>query len=193
VIDDVPISPTYRMSEEQYRAFALTGEGKLYELWDGVARQKPLMNVMHGIVAPYLGFALANQLNRSVHRVNINGGRTRCSARTYYIPDVIVIPFALQEPYIGDPDALGAYAEPLPLVVEVWSYTIEPYDFAAKLHAYRQRGDEEIWYIHPFERTLTARRRQPDGGYVEALYRGGTVPVASLPGVSIDFDALLDD
>lgn len=182
-----------RISEQEYREFALTGEGKLYELWDGVPREKPMMNVMHGIVAPYLGFALANHLDRRVYRVNINGGRTRCSARTYFIPDVIVIPFAFQEPYIEDPDALGAYAEPLPLVVEVWSWTEEPYDFATKLQAYRERGDAEIWYIHPFERTLTVWRKQPDDSYTEVTYHGGVVPVHSLPGVAIDFDALLDD
>ena len=191
-MDTMPPSPTYQMSEQEYREFALTGEGKLYELWDGVAREKPLMNIMHGIVAANLGFALADQLDRRVYRVNINGGRTRCSARTYFIPDVIVIPFALQAPYIGDPHALGAYAEQLPLVVEVWSYTAEPYDFASKLEAYRKRGDTEIWCIHPFERTLTSWRTQPDGSYREEIYRGGIVSADSLPGITIDLDDLLD-
>lgn len=181
-----------RMSEQEYRDFALTSKGKLYELWDGVPREKPPMHFVHSIVATYLGVDLANQLDRRCHLINVNGDRTRCSARTYYIPDVIVIPIAYQEPYLGDPDALGAYAEPLPLVVEVWSWTEEPYDFAAKLQAYRERGDEEIWYIHPRNRTLTAWRRQPDGSYTEEVFRGGIVPVDSLPGVSIDLDALLD-
>ena len=49
-----------------------------------------------------------------------------------------------------------------------------------------------IWFIHPYERALTAWRREPDGSYAEETYRGGRVPVASLPGVVIDFDALLD-
>jgi Uma2 family endonuclease len=185
------MSVVNHMSEEEYREFALTAEGKLFELWDGVPRQKPPMNMMHGCVASYLGFGLANQLDRRVHRININGGRTRCSARTYYIPDVIVIPSVVQELY--DPDALGAYAEPLSLVVEVWSWTEEPYDFEAKLQAYRERGDEEIWYIHPFERTLISWQKQSNGSYREATFQGGRVPVISLPGVTIDFDELLDD
>jgi Uma2 family endonuclease len=87
---------------------------------------------------------------------------------------------------------LGAYAEPLSLALEVWSWTEEPYDFEAKLHAYRERGDEEIWYIHPFERTLAAWRRQPDAGFAEDKYRGGFVPVVSLPGVTINLDAILE-
>jgi Uma2 family endonuclease len=185
-------APVMKMTEQEYRKFALTAEGKLYELWDGIARQKPIMNVMHGAVAAYLGSSLVSQLDRRVNRVNINGGRTRYSDRTYYIPDVIVIPIALMAPYMGDPEALNAYAVPLPLVVEVWSYTIEPYDFGAKLQAYRERGDNEIWYIHPFERTLSAWRLQADGSYREELYRGGIVPAAFLPGVSIDLDDLLD-
>lgn len=180
------------LSEEKYRALALTAEGKLVELWEGEPRQKPTMNVKHGLVASDLGVALANQLDRGVHRVNINGGRTRCSPRTYYIPDVIVIPYPLQAPYMNDPMALGAYVDPLPLVVEVWSWTEEPYDFDAKLRAYRERGDQEIWYIHPFQQTLTAWRKQPDGGYLEESVRGSKVQVASLPHVSIDLESLYD-
>jgi hypothetical protein len=60
------------------------------------------------------------------------------------------------------------------------------------LPTYRERGDREIWSIHPYERTLTVWRRLPAGGYAEDLSRGGIVPVASLLGVTIDFDALLD-
>ena len=77
-------------------------------------------------------------------------------------------------------------------MVEVWSPSTGHYDFATKLQGYRERGDAEIWFIHPYERTLTAWRRQPDGSYAEETYRGGPVPVVSLPGVVIDFDALLD-
>lgn len=82
--------------------------------------------------------------------------------------------------------------KPLPQVVEVWSRTTAAYDYAVKLQAYRDRGDQEIWYIHPYERTLTAWRRQPDGSYNEEVYRGGIVPVTFLPGVTIDFDNLPD-
>jgi Uma2 family endonuclease len=78
------------------------------------------------------------------------------------------------------------------LVVEVWSPSTGHYDVATKLKGYRERGDTEIWFIHPYERTLTAWRRQPDGSYVEETHRGGVVAVASLPGVVIDLDVLLD-
>ena len=55
---------------------------------------------------------------------------------------------------------------------------------------YQQRNDREIWFIHPYERTLTAWRRKEDGSYAQAVYRSGLVQPASLPGVAIDLDAL---
>ena len=96
-------------------------------------------------------------------------------------------------PFADDPHAFNAFAEPLPLVVEISFRTTGDYDIAAKRPGYRERGDAEIWFIHPYERTLTAWRRQPDGTYTEDLYRDGLVPVVALPGLGIDFDALLDD
>ena len=85
-------------------------------------------------------------------------------------------------------------------MAEVWSPTTGHYDVATKLEGNRERGDLEIWFIHPYERTLTAWRRQPEGSYTEELYRGGGVPVFSCPqspgvpflGVTIDLDVLLD-
>jgi Uma2 family endonuclease len=181
-----------RISEQDYRELVLTEEDRFWELWDGVLLEKPQMSMKHNAVSFYLGAALANQLDRREYRVTVNGDRARISPRAYYIPDVMVIPAAYQQPFEDDPRALGAYAEPLPLVVEVWSPTTGSYDITTKLRGYRERGDAEVWLIHPSERTLTAWRRQQDGSYTEATYRGGIVSVTSLPGVSIDLDALLN-
>jgi Uma2 family endonuclease len=186
------VATTTSISEQEYRELALNDPDRTWELWDGVLVEKPPMSIPHTDVASYLGFLLQNQLDRGAYRVHINGSRAHSTSRTYYIPDVVVIPAALVLPHMSDPRALDAFAEPLPLVVEVWSRTTGDYDVAAKLPAYRERGDREIWFIHPYERTLTAWRLQPDGTYTETVYRGGIVPVASLPGVAIDLDALLD-
>jgi Uma2 family endonuclease len=181
-----------RISEQEYRDIALNEPDRFWELWDGVLLEKPQMSMRHNRVAAYLGAALINQLDARDFVVSINGDRTRLSSRSYYIPDVIVIPAAYQDQPGVDPWGLGAYAEPLPLVVEVWSPSTGHYDLGTKLQGYRERGDAEIWSIHPRMRTLTAWRRQPDGSYTETLYRGGIVPVVSLPGVTIDLDALID-
>jgi Uma2 family endonuclease len=180
------------MSEQQYRDLALADAHHRWELWDGVPREKPLMSMKHEDVATYLGVTLANQLDRRVFRVNVNGGRARLSERNFYIPDVVVIPAEYKRPFEEDPRAFNAFTQPLPLVVEVWSPSTGDYDFTAKLQGYRQRGDEEIWFIQPYERTLTRWLRQEDGNYVQETFRGGTVTVFSLPGVVVDLDVLLD-
>jgi Uma2 family endonuclease len=179
-----------RISEQEYRELALTDEGRLVELWDGVPREKPLMSFDHDVVANYLAAMLINQLDRREYWVTANGGKARRSDRYYFIPDVVVIPDSYAQPLRGDPRGFNAHAGPLALVVEVWSHTTAAYDYAVKLQAYRERGDLEIWYIHPFERTLAAWRKQPDGSYIEEVYRGGIVSVASLPGVTIDLAQL---
>ncbi len=84
------------------------------------------------------------------------------------------------------------YDGPLPLVVGVWSPPTGAYDVDGKLVEYQRRGDHEIWLIHPYERTLTTRRRQLDGTYTEDVHRGGSITPASLPGVTITIDTLYD-
>jgi Uma2 family endonuclease len=180
------------ISEQEYRELVLTDPDHRWELWDGVPREKPLMSIKHDGVAFFLGHLLQSQLDRRKYWVNVNGGKARLSPRNFYIPDVVVIPTSYVRPLEDDPRAFNAFAVPLPFVAEIWSRSTGDYDIAAKLPAYRERGDAEIWFIHPYERTLTAWRKQPDGSYREELYHGGIVPVASLPGVSIDLDALLD-
>ncbi len=178
------------ISEQEYRELVLSDEDRFWELWDGVLVEKPPMSMRHDTVASYLGIAVAIQLDPNEFLVNINSGKTRYTARNYYIPDVVVIPAAYQRPYEHDPTAFNAYTAPLPFVAEVWSRTTGDYDIAAKLPVYQERGDLEIWFFHPYEWTLTVWRRQPDGSYREERYTGGIVPIQSLPGVTIDLHAL---
>jgi Uma2 family endonuclease len=179
-----------RLSEQEYRELAFGDDDHLWELWDGVLVEKPPMSMKHDDTAFLVGHLLQSQLDWDIYRVNVNGGKTRYTARTYLIPDVVVIPAAYKLPYEDDPNAFNAFAQPLPFVAEVWSPSTGDYDVVAKLPIYQQRGDEEIWFVHPFERTVTVWRRQADGTYEEALYRGGIVPILSLPGVAIDLAIL---
>ena len=91
----------------------------------------------------------------------------------------------------ADPRTPDAYEGPLPLVVEIWSPTTGDYDFEVKLRGNKERGDEEIWYVHPYERTLTIWIRQPDRTYAETIRTGGIVEPAFLPGVATDLDELV--
>ncbi len=72
--------------------------------------------------------------------MNINGGRARLSPRSYYIPDVVVIPAVYKVPFEDDPRAFNAFAESLPLVVEVWSPSTGHHDVATKLLGYKEAG-----------------------------------------------------
>jgi Uma2 family endonuclease len=76
--------------------------------------------------------------------------------------------------------------------VGIWSRTTGTYDFERKLAAYRSGGDVEIWYIHPYERTLTVWRRQQDGDHREMKYTGGLVSVTSLSGIAMNLDDALE-
>jgi Uma2 family endonuclease len=147
------------------------------------------MTAAHNHDMMYLAIQLGQQLDRREFEVRCNAGHVRRTAENYYIPDVFVVPTDLVRPLLPV-QRLETFAVPLPLVVEVWSPSTGDYDVRTKLLEYQRRGDLEIWLIHPFEHTLTAWRRQPDGSYVEALVEGGTVQPVALPSVTIDLDAL---
>jgi Uma2 family endonuclease len=166
---------TQRMTEEEYRAFSLgAGKGQ-WELVRGELREKPGMSVEHRVVIMRLLELLLGQLDRRDYRLSTTHARLRRSADTYYIPDLAVIHAALERALLQHPGSLDAYSEPLPLVVEVWSPSTRRHDINDKLRDYQQRGDLEILYIHPYDLTLTAWRRQSDGTYTETVYRQGIV------------------
>lgn len=184
------IPKTELMSEAAYRRFALSDPQGQWELVQGRLRERPGMSVKHGRAMDFLLAQLYVQLDRGEYRVRVQHARLRVSAETYYIPDIAVIPTALEEALLALPNALDAYSDPLPLVIEVWSPSTGDYDITEKLPNYQERGDREIWYVHPFERTLTAWRRQPNGAYAQTVYGTGTVRPETLPGVAIDLAAL---
>jgi Uma2 family endonuclease len=168
------------------------GDDSRLEVHRGQLREKPSMSFDHGDVTTYLGFQLAGQLDRKNYRVHVNNGRVRRTEATYYIPDLIIIPLRLADPFRGRPGVLEIYDDPLPLVAEVWSESTGDYDVEEKLPEYMKRGDREIVRLHPYERTLISWRRQPDGTYTETVYRGGKVELYALPGVFIDLDELFE-
>ena len=102
-----------------------------------------------------------------------------------------MIPTSQQASSWGDPHALDVFAEPLPLVVEIWSPSTGSYDLETKIRGYQKRCDREIWRIHPYDRSLTGWRRTPDGQYVAAAHQGGRVAAVALPNVVVDLDELL--
>lgn len=180
------------ISDRTYRQVALEDPEGHWELDCGRLRRKPDMTSEHYHVARRLAMRLGRQLNEDQFELATDNGRLRTSSGRYFVPDLCVIPVDAVRRRMDRSGKLEVFDEPMPLVAEVWSPSTGEYDVETKFAEYRRRGDLEIWFIHPYERTLVAWRRQPDTSYTETLYRGGTVEPVALPGVSIDLDTLFD-
>ena len=181
-----------QISELAYRQVVLSDPDVRWELHDGQLCEKPPMSWERNSVMALLSHRLQLQLKWDEYRVWANAGHVRRSAKNCYIPDVLVLPASLGHPFRGKPETLTVFRDPLLLVVEVWSRSTGGYDVDTKLPEYRARCDLEIWRLQPYGRTLTAWRRQPDGGYAETVYREGIVRPAFLPNVAIDLAPLFD-
>jgi Uma2 family endonuclease len=179
------------VSANTYEQLSLEDPHGKWELACGRLRKKPDMTQAHTWVTWRLNGMLVPQLDTREYIVDTGQTRLGVSTGSYYVPDLCVIPMALQPSPIDwrDPH-LYVIRVPLPLVVEAWSPSTGEYDLGTKVKEYQLRGDSEIWIPHAYERTLTTWRRQPDGTYVETLYREGTIPLVALPGVRIDVEAL---
>jgi Uma2 family endonuclease len=186
----VAIQTQTRISNEAYERLALSDPDRKWELWDGHLREKPGMTYAHNSLAARLTQMLGSQLDWSEYEVRTDAGHVHRPASTYVIPDVFVFPMSQVTPRLRQQDVLELYDQPLPLVVEVWSRTTGDYDVGEKLDVYKQRGDLEIWYFHPYKQELTAWRCQPDGSYEESVFTAGIINPVALPGVEIDLTAL---
>ena len=186
----VAIQTQTRISNEAYARLALAEPDRKWELWDGVPREKPGMTAAHNYFGAKLGFMLMSQLDWSSFEVRIDSVRVQRSQTTFFIPDLVVVPAEYVSDIFDEPGILESYSQPLPLSAEVWSRTTGDFDIGEKLRTYHRRGDAEIWFLHPYERTLRSSARQPDGKYFEALYREGLVRPHALPNVEIDLAVL---
>lgn len=178
------------ISEATYRAISLEDDDEVWELVRGTLRKKPLMSVWHGNVSVDLILQLGPQLDENEYALRANHARARISGGTWFVPDVAVIPVAAMREHFADPGALDAYEDPLPFVAELWSKSTGDYDASDKLSGYQERGDQEIWLVHPYERRVRVFTLQSDGSYLESVHSNGSLALTSLPNVRIDIDRL---
>lgn len=77
-------------------------------------------------------------------------------------------------------------------IAEVLSPATAAYDRTTKLPAYERAGVPEVWLIDPTDRTIAIYRIEA-GHYAQpvVLELGGQTVIASVPGISIDWDRLL--
>jgi len=180
------------ISAKTYERVALEDPHGGWELVCGQLRQKPPMTTEHQSTIRQAAEQFHDQIDRNRYAIDTAQTRVRISGESYLIPDLCVLPRDLiQRRRREHPRELEIFDEPLPLIVEVWSPSTGERDRTDKLDAYRQRGDKEIWLIHPYERWLRAWRKQADDTYSERLFTGDAViePVA-LPGVRVELARL---
>ena len=91
------------VTEQTYRCLATEDPERKWELHDGELREKPDMSAEHNDAMFYLGMLLQQQLDRSQFRLRVNAGRVRRIEKTWYIPDVTVIPTELELAQRGKP------------------------------------------------------------------------------------------
>jgi Uma2 family endonuclease len=172
---------------ETFERLALEDDSGHWELACGQLRQKPPMTQEHNESTHALYASLLVQLDPTAYTLRSQDAFLRLGVTATFQPDLFILPqeYRRNRRARGE-SGLETYAEPMPLVVEVWSPSTGSYDLRTKLPEYQQRGDREIWLIHPYERWLRAWRRQADGSYAETLFSGDAViGPAALPGVSI--------
>lgn len=184
------MSVAQRISEAEYEQIVLAEPIEKWELVEGRLREKPGMSWDHNRIVMMLGHLLMLQTDRRQFQVFAES-RVRRSVGTIFLPDIMVVPMEFGREFAGRP-ILAIFSRPLPFVVEVWSPSTGDYDVDTKMPEYQARGDLEIWRIHPYEKTLTAWRRQPDGTYDEMVHREGMMTLAALPAVTIDLAELFE-
>lgn len=178
------------VTEKTFEAVVLEDPEGRWELYRGRLREKPPMSFAHNYASRTLVVQLLRQLDLSCYQVLQNAGHVRTRRGDTFIPDVAIVPVGLMKPFRERPASLEIYDDPLPFIAEIWSPSTGGYDIDTKIPAYRERGDEEIWRLHPFEQTLSIWRRQPDGSYAERRQSTGMVQLHALPDVAIILDEL---
>lgn len=178
------------VSDETYVRVALEDGDGIWELHCGEPVQKPPMAAEHNQAARILARRIMAQLPETDYAVAAASARLRYRGSRYLVPDLVVIPMRFLRELRAVRGTFEAYALPMPCVVEIWSPSTGRNDIEDKLPIYRERGDLEIWRIHPYERTITRWVKQPDGRYTEDVIRGGSMTLAAVPQVTVDLDTL---
>ena len=178
------------VTRETYEEFACSESDRRLEWHKGMLREKPAMSFRHSQALHDLYDLIRDQTERTEYLVRMNFSRVYHPGQFSYIPDLLVVPMSLVLAFRDRGEALEAYADPSPLIVEIWSPSTGDYDINEKIPAYQARGDLEIWRIHPGEQSITAWRRQPDGTYSKTVHREGSISISSLSGVAVDLDVL---
>jgi Uma2 family endonuclease len=129
--------------------YRLPDTGVRYELFDGSLLVSPAPRMRHVRAATLLRNLLSDQRPRDI-LICQDAGITVHGRRTYFIPDICVVPAAA---FDKDVDQLNQ--DDALLVVEVLSPSNPGNDLVLKRHYYASGGIQHYWIVDPQARTLT--------------------------------------
>lgn len=147
-------------------------DGNRYEIADGSLLVSPPPSVSHGNINDRLGDLLKRQAPAGLRVLTVPMGIDIHRRRTYYIPDLLIVPDAALE---RDSDNLQP-ADVL-LVAEVLSPSNAGKDLVQKRHDYAMAGIPRYWIVDPHDQTITVLAL-PEG---ETAYKEEAVVRAGQP------------
>jgi Uma2 family endonuclease len=149
--------------------YQLPDIGVRYELFDGSLLVSPAPALRHTRATNRLRDILAAQAPADL-RLAQDAGVTVHGRRTYFIPDVCVVPaIAL------DKDADQLDQDDVLLAVEVLSPSNPGNDLVLKRHYYAVGGIPQYWIVDPKQRTLTVLTLDGDSHTERAVVEPGQV------------------
>lgn len=188
----MPLRDHQRHSYGEYLTWP---EDVRYELVDGEAYlMAPAPDLAHQDVAGEVFRQLANQLAGKPCRAFVapvdvrlpKGNEADDHIDTVVQPDVLVV---CDEAKLSRRGVRGAPD----WVLEVLSPSTAGHDQVTKRRIYERAGVQEFWLVHPMDRVLTIYRLLgTEYGRPDMQELKGATPIAVLPGVSIEWDALAE-
>lgn len=188
-------TPKQKMGEFSYADYVTWPSGERWELLDGHAFAMAPPSTKHQTVVLELARQLANQLRGHRCRAFIAPVGVRLPepqqadqhTRTVFEPDLLVVcdPSKIDKQGIrGAPD----------FIIEVLSPSTASFDQIEKRRAYERAGVRELWLFDALSGVLTIYRQARTDAAVpafaapEILRAEGVLPIAAIPGISLDME-----
>jgi Uma2 family endonuclease len=180
--------------EEEYYTYAdyLSWDGpRRYELIDGEAYMMAPPSRPHQEISMALSTMINNYLEGKPCKVYAAPFGVRLNPAEDQSDDTVVEPDIV---VVCDPSKLddrGCNGAP-DLIIEILSPSSSRHDRIIKFRKYLEAGVREYWIADPEEKSLIVYVLK-NGGYMASTYEDtATVPVAVLPGCSIDLNAVFN-
>lgn len=168
-----------RMSEDQFEAWVLAGEGIRADWVNGVVQMMLPVSIEHAELNGWLMRLLGN----FVEEKNLGGMVVfdymirLCGGKMRRVPDIHYVTEARRS-LMQRTDLDG----PPDLAVEIVSDDSQSRDWREKYHEYEAAGVREYWIVDPFSQRIEANALGPDGKYARIEEVEGRLPSAVLPG-----------